>query len=113
MNKFKINDRVWINIFKRYATIIAIDKEEYTVEDDYGFTGIFKIEELSTEETIDKIPYDRIKYYCMWCDHLWIFTSTKLGTDNQIKEWFENVQKEHLTVCKIYQILNKYKENNK
>jgi len=51
MNKFNINDRVWIKIFWRYATIIADSaKNEYVVKDDYGFTGIFKEKELRKDK---------------------------------------------------------------
>jgi len=47
-------------------------------------------------------PFDKMSYSCKHCNHEWIFSCDKLGTDKQVYDWFETVQREHLMFCEVY-----------
>ena len=49
--------------------------------------------------------FDKMKYYCQHCNHIWNFLCDKMGTDKQVADWFKTVQQEHLMVCDKYRQL--------
>ena len=58
-------------------------------------------------------PIDKMTYYCQHCNHVWVFSCDKMGTDKQIADWFETVQQEHLIFCETYrQIMRGDKYND-
>jgi len=52
------------------------------------------------------LPKDKMSYFCIHCNHHWIFRADVLATDKQVEEWFKEVVKEHLEVCPTYRKIN-------
>ena len=49
-----------------------------------------------------KNPFDRLKYYCLHCNHRWILQSTEYIKEQQIQDWLKEIDKEHYIVCGTY-----------
>jgi len=47
-----------------------------------------------------KTPKDVQTFFCMYCGHIWqLICRDRFITDDEFKEWIENVKKEHEENC--------------